>query len=68
MKLRRVLMLFCAWALLAGLVMRWAGIGHAGWIIGGAAAALVFLFLLPVMGERSRQPPDAPERRVQSGE
>ena len=51
-----------------GLAMRWAALPHAGWVIGGAAAALVFLFLLPVMGERARQPSDAPERKVTWGD
>ena len=68
MKLRRLLMWYCALMLLAGLVMRWMGVDHAGWVIGGCLAVLVFVFLVPVMGERSRQPPDAPERRVQSRE
>ena len=51
-----------------GLVLRAADVGGAGWVIGLSAAALVFLFLLPVMGERSRQPSDAPERKAHWGD
>jgi hypothetical protein len=64
MKLRSVLMWFSAWVLLAGLVMRWMGVGPSGWVIAVGAGSLVFLFLLPAMGERSRQPADSPDRRA----
>jgi len=60
----RILVLLCVWVLLAGLVMRWVGIAYAGWVIGGAAGALVFGFLLSLIHERWRQPADAPERRA----
>ena len=61
---RRILFGMLAFVLVVGLAMRWAGLAHAGWVIGGAVAALIFLFLLPIMGERSRQPSDAPERKI----
>ncbi len=64
MKLLRLLMWCSVLVLLAGLAMRWIGIDYAGWVIGGNLAAFVFLFLVPAMGERSRQPADAPERRI----
>ena len=65
---RRILMGCLAAALGIGLAMRWAGIAHSGWVIAVSAAALVFVFLLPIMGERARQPSDAPERRVLFGD
>ena len=68
MRIRRILMGCLAAVLGIGLAMRWAGIAHSGWVIALAAAALVFLFLLPVMGERARQPSDAPERKVTWGD
>jgi hypothetical protein len=64
MKPWRILMLLSAWVLLAGLVMRWMGIDHAGWLIGGAIVVPSFLFLLSLMRERWKQPADAPERRA----
>ena len=51
-----------------GLLVRWAGAPWGGWVAGLAAAALVFVFLVPGMGERARQPPDAPERKVHFGD
>jgi uncharacterized membrane protein YkgB len=61
-------MLLCAALTLAtGLAMRWAGVGGGGWAIAVGGAALVFLFFLPAMGERARQPHDAPERRFPWG-
>ena len=65
---RRILFGMLAFVLVVGLAMRWAGLAHAGWVIGGAAAGLIFMFLLPIMGERSRQPSDAPERKVTWGD
>ena len=61
---RRVLSATFGFALVVGLAMQWAGLPRAGWVIAISAAALVFLFLLPIMGERARQPSDAPERKV----
>ena len=61
---RRILFGMLAFVLVVGLAMRWAGLAHAGWVIGSAVTGLIFLFLLPIMGERSRQPSDAPERKV----
>ena len=61
---RRILFGMLAFVLVVGLAMRWASLAHAGWVIGGAVAGLIFLSLMPIMGERSRQPSDAPERRV----
>ena len=68
MRGRRILGGALAFVLAIGLAMRWASLPHAGWVIGGAACALVFLFLLPIMGERARQPSDAPERHVTWGD
>ena len=68
MRGKRILNGALVFVLAIGLAMRWADLPHAGWVIGGAAAALVFLFLLPVMGERARQPSDAPERKVTWGD
>ena len=68
MTLRRILMGCLAAVLGIGLAMRWAGIAHSGWVIAVSAAALVFVFLVPIMGERARQPSDAPERRVHFGD
>ena len=61
---RRILFGMLAFVLVVGLAMRWASLVYAGWVIGGAVAGLIFLFLMPLMGERSRQPSDAPERKV----
>ena len=61
---RRIVMGTLAFVLAIGLAMRWAGLAHSGWVIAGAAGALIFVFLAPIMGERSRQPSDAPERKV----
>ena len=68
MKFRFVSMLCAGIALLIGVVLDGFGIPHAGWAIALGAAALVFLFLMPAMGERARQPPDAPERRRNFGD
>ena len=51
-----------------GILLRWSGAAWGGWVAGIAAAALVFVFLLPAMGERARQPPEAPERKVHFGD
>ena len=65
----RPIALGCLAAVLGvGLAMRWAGIEGSGWVVAVSAAALVFVFLLPIMGERARQPADAPERRVHFGD
>jgi len=64
MRWKRVLNRALVFVLVIGVAMRWASLPYAGWVIGGAASALVFLFLLPIMGERARQPSDAPERKV----
>ena len=61
-------MLSAGAALLIGVVLRGFDVAHAGWLIAIGAAALVFLFLMPAMGERARQPPDAPERRRNFGD
>ena len=68
MRRKRILNGALVFVLAIGLAMRWASLPYAGWVIGGAVAALVFLFLLPVMGERARQPSDAPERQVNWGD
>ena len=68
MRGKRILTGALVFVLAIGLAMRWAALPHAGWVIGGAATALVFLFLLPIMGERARQPSDAPERKVTWGD
>ena len=68
MRIRRILIGCLAAALGIGLSMRWTGMAHSGWVIALSAAALAFLFLLPVMGERARQPSDASERRVHFGD
>ena len=65
---RRILSAIFGFAFIVGLAMRWAALAHAGWVIGLSAASLVFLFLLPIMGERARQPSDAPERKVTWGD
>ena len=65
---RRILFGMLTFVLAVGLAMRWAGIAHSGWVIAVSAALLVFVFLLPIMGERARQPSDAPERRVHFGD
>ena len=65
---RRILMGTLAFVFVVGLAMRWAGLAYSGWVIAVSAAALVFLFLLPIMGERARQPSDAPERKVTWGD
>ena len=61
---RRIGFATFGFAFVVGLAMRWAALAHAGWVNAISAAALLFLFLLPVMGERARQPSDAPERKV----
>ena len=68
MKIRSVLMWGCALAVLVGLAMRWVGVSRAGWVIGAACVAWVFLFLLPVMGSRAREPADSPLRRAHWGD
>ena len=68
MKIRRVLMWCCALAGLVGLAMRWVGMSPAGWVLGAACAVWVFLFLLPVMGSRAREPSDSPLRRAHWGD
>ena len=68
MRLRSAAMLAAFAVLLVGIVLHGFDVPHAGWPIAIAAAALVFLFLMPAMGERARQPPDAPERRVHFGD
>ena len=65
---RRILFGTFGFAFVVGLAMRWADLAYAGWVIGLSAATLVFLFLLPIMGERARQPSDAPERKVTWGD
>ena len=65
MKIRSLLMLACALAIPFGWAMQSVGMTRSGgWVIAIGAGALIFLFLLPAMGERSRQPSNAPERRV----
>ena len=59
-----VLALACAF----GLLVWWAGAPWGRWVAGIAAAALVFAFLVPIMGERARQPADAPDRRAYFGD
>ena len=64
MRWRRILFGIFGFAFIVGLAMRYAGLAHAGIVIAVSAAALAFLFLLPIMGERARQPSDALERKV----
>jgi hypothetical protein len=64
MRWRRILFGTFGFVFVVGLAMHWAALPRAGWVIAISAAALVFLFLLPIMGERARQPSDAPERQV----
>jgi uncharacterized membrane protein YkgB len=61
-------MIGCALTLPVGIAMRWAGVPGSGWVIGLSGAALVFLFLMPVMGARSREPADSPSRRAHWGD
>jgi len=68
MRIRRALMIGCALTLAVGIAMRWTGMPGSGWVIGLSAAALVFLFLLPAMGARSREPADSPLRRAHWGD
>ena len=68
MRCKRILNGALVFVLAIGLAMRWAALPYAAWVSGGAVSALVFLFLLPIMGERSRQSSDAPERRVHWGD
>ena len=51
-----------------GLLVWWSGAAWGKWVAGIASAGLVFVFLVPLMGERARQPADAPERRVHFGD
>jgi uncharacterized membrane protein YkgB len=67
-RIRRVLMGVCCLALLVGAAMRWVGMPSATWVLGISAAAWVFLFLLPAMGGRSREPADSPLRRARWGD
>ena len=67
-RIRRVLMGGCCLALLVGAAMRWVGMPSATWVLGLSAAAWVFLFLLPAMGGRSREPADSPLRRARWGD
>jgi hypothetical protein len=68
MTLRKALMWICAAGLLAGVVMRRVGLPHWGWVVCVSGGALAFLFLLPAMGARSREPSDSPSRRVHWGD
>ena len=58
----------CVLALLVGIVMRWIGVAYSGWVISLSGALLVFLFLLPAMGGRMREPPDSAYRRAPWGD
>jgi len=68
MKIRRVLLWGGALAGLVGLAMRWLGMSRAGWVLGAAGVAWVFLYLLPVTGSRAREPADSPLRRAHWGD
>jgi len=68
MRFRSAAILCAGATLLTGIVLDGVGTAHSGWAIAIGAAALVLLFLMPAMGERARQPPDAPERRKHFGD